>query len=265
MSHQSLLSALTLARRRLGLFADRVRVFGEVVSTNDIVLAWAEDDGEEGLVAIADAQTGGRGRLGRTWASPPGAGIYMSVLLRPSPAMAPLVTIMAGVALADAIATATGLRVALKWPNDICLVDDSGLLRKLGGILTEAGASGQEVHHVVVGCGVNVTRAAYPPDVALRATSLEDALGHAPNPDDVVVESLAALAGRYAQLTRGAHRQILDAWRTHARLTLGRAVEWTDGGTVVHGTAESIDDSGALLVRTEGVIRRVIAGEVRWT
>ena len=105
----------------LGIFAGRVRSYSEVTSTNDIVAEWADAGGEEGLVAIADSQSRGRGRLGRAWSSPPGAGLYFSVLLRPPDVALPFVTLAAGVALADGIEASTTLRTILTWPDDVCV------------------------------------------------------------------------------------------------------------------------------------------------
>src|SRR5262245_60405357 len=130
-------TAVSNASERLGIFAGRVHWYDEVGSTNDIVLEWAERGGEEGLVAGADAQSRGRGRLGRTWASPMGVGIYVSALLRPVERVAPLLTLAAGVAIAEGIQASTGLGVALKWPNDLCVSSPSGNWLKLGGILAE--------------------------------------------------------------------------------------------------------------------------------
>ena len=130
----------------------------------------------------ADAQTAGRGRLGRSWHSPPGDNLYLSLLLRPSraPAEIPPLTLLAGAAVADAVA-ALGLSPRLKWPNDVQLVDralDGGARRrKLAGILTEMVTAGAAVEHVVVGIGINVNGTDFPPDIADRATSVALALG----------------------------------------------------------------------------------------
>ena len=114
-------------------------------STNDIAIAAAEQGTPEGFVVAANAQSSGRGRLGRSWASPPGAGLYVSAILRPAPQVLPLITIAAGVAVADGIEAATGLRPCVKWPNDVYAGS-----RKLAGILAEAGSSAAG-EHVVVG------------------------------------------------------------------------------------------------------------------
>src|SRR5215216_5696293 len=116
--------ALTRLAPRLGIFASRLLFYPEITSTNDVAASLAEDGAEEGSVVVADAQTAGRGRLGRSWVSPAGAGIYASVILRPDAQVAPLLTMAAGVAIADAIEAATGLAPHLKWPNDV-VIDES--------------------------------------------------------------------------------------------------------------------------------------------
>ena len=246
--------ALAHAGDRLGIFARRTLWYDEVGSTNDVAGALADRGAEEGVVVIADRQTAGRGRLGRSWASPAGAGIYVSVILRPSSDAAALLTIAAGVAIADGIESATGLRVHLKWPNDVQVEG-----RKLAGILAEGAAQ-----HVVLGVGINVLPAAFPPDVAARATSLEGELGRPVERGLVLAECLASLAARYGQLhDEGGHR-LLAAWRRRAVSTLGRRVEWESGGSRHVGQAEDIDEDGALVVKSGPEVVRIRSGEVRW-
>ena len=230
--------------------------YADVGSTNDIALALADAGEPEGCVVVADAQSSGRGRLGRTWMSPPGAGIYASVILRPDPAATPLITIAAGVAIAEGIEAATGLPARLKWPNDV--VTDAG--RKLAGILAESAAPSA----VVLGFGINVLPAAYPPDIAARATSIESELGRATDRGLILAECLAALRSRYDDLLADRRDALVAAWRTRAASTFGRRVEWDAGGMMKRGTAHDIDADGALLVRTEAALVRVISGEVRW-
>jgi len=253
-------------RGRLGIVAHQARWFAELPSTNDAALAWAERGAPEGALVVADAQTGGRGRQGRTWHSPPGAGIYASIVLRPDPRCAPLLTIAAGSAVAQGIHAATGLAPILKWPNDV-YVGSASLARggrKLAGILAESGSSGGRLSHVVVGCGINVRRTVYPPDIAARATSLEDELGRVVDRGIVLAECLAALAARYDDLRSGRADAVLAAWRGYASPSLQQPVEWTDGGVAARGVAEDVDAQGALLVRTGGRTARVISGDVRW-
>jgi len=247
-------SSLALARERLGVIAHRVLWYPEVGSTNDVACALAERKVDEGLVVIADRQTAGRGRLGRSWASPVGAGIYASVVLRPSPTVATLLTIAAGVAVAEGIVAATGLSAHVKWPNDVHV---SG--RKLAGILAEGAVS-----HVVLGIGINVQPAAYPADVAVRATSIESELGRPVDRGLVLAECLAALASRYRELQDGRGRFVVDAWRKRAAPMLGRRVEWEAAGETQTGLAENIDDDGALIVKVNAGTLRIRSGEVRW-
>jgi BirA family biotin operon repressor/biotin-[acetyl-CoA-carboxylase] ligase len=251
---QEFADALALVRERLGIFAHRIVWYPEVGSTNDIAGALAEREGDEGLVVIADQQTAGRGRLGRSWASPAGAGIYASVVLRPPSSIASLLTIAAGVAVADGIASATGLSAHLKWPNDVHVSR-----RKLAGILAEGA-----VNHVVLGIGINVQPAAYPADVSARATSIESELGRPADRGLVLAECLAALASRYRELLTGNGQLVVDAWRRRAAPMLGRRVEWESAGGRHTGLAENIDNDGALIVTGADGTLRIRSGEVRW-
>lgn len=246
--------ALTRAAGRLGIFGGEPLWFAEVSSTSDVALTLAERGAGEGRLVIANAQSAGRGRHGRAWASPAGAGLYLSAVLRPLPHAVPLLTIAAGLAVAEGIEAATGLSPRLKWPNDIYIGD-----RKLAGMLAEAGAD-----FVILGIGINVLPAAYPPDIAARATSLEGEVGRAVDRGLLLAECLSHLAARYAELQGGRADLVMRAWRARAGSTLGRRVSWDSAGSVHQGTAEDIDDSGALLVRTEAGLVLVISGEVRW-
>jgi len=259
MLPDDLATAVAIAGDRAGIFARQVLWYSEVGSTNDVAAALAEGGEPEGTVVIADAQLAGRGRHGRTWASSPGAGLYMSIVMRPPSQAIGLLTIAAGVSLADGIQAATGLQTQLKWPNDVY----SGG-RKLAGILAEAGTSASGVQHVVLGCGINLMPAAYPPDVAARATSIESELGRPVDRGLLLVECLAALHGRYCELQSRAHATVIGRWRDRAATTFGRHVEWDVAGVTRHGVAEDIDDTGALIVRDGASRARVISGEVRW-
>lgn len=223
---------------------------------------------------IAEAQSAGRGRHGRTWSSPPGAGLYISTILRPPTHALSLLTIAAGVAVAEAVQAATGLDPRLKWPNDVYVGEG-----KLAGLLAEAGSmddgeddaseeggaelGGPRLKYVVLGIGINVMPAPHPPDVAARATSIEAELGRGIDRGLLLTECLVRLSARYEELRQRQTEGILAAWRTRSAATLGRAVEW-DAGSIRRGVAEGIDDDGALLVRTESGLERLISGEVRW-
>jgi len=243
---------------RLGVFGHKVRWYPTVASTNDIAAAWAERGAGEGCTVVANSQSAGRGRQGRVWTSPAGAGLYVSTVVRPTGPVIPLLTIAAGVALAEGIQTATGLVSDLKWPNDVFI---NG--RKVAGVLAEA-TSSQTGICVVLGFGINVSAAVYPREIADLATSLEREAGVSVARGNVLAECLCGLAQRYQQLTDGQRGEVLDAWRGRAVAMTGRCVQWSEVGGIREGTAEGIDDSGALVVRTDAGPARVTAGEVRW-
>jgi BirA family biotin operon repressor/biotin-[acetyl-CoA-carboxylase] ligase len=266
-----LADALARVAPRLGRLGRDVRFFPSIQSTNDVAASLAASGQSEGAVVIADAQTAGRGRRGRSWFSPPGAGLYVSVVLAPArsavtPARAvSLLTLAAGVALSEAIERATGLPAEIKWPNDLLT---SG--RKLAGILAEGIVAPQQgsdvpaVSAVVLGYGINVGAAAYPPELAARATSLESELGRSVDRALVCAESLAALAVRYDDLLAGRFDAILDAWHARAPRSRGAHVRWETPGGVRSGVTAGVDDFGALLVRVPGGIERLVAGEIVW-
>ena len=249
---------LARAADRLGLFARQVLWYPDVSSTNDLAAALAERGTAEGCVVVANAQSAGRGRQGRSWASPPGAGLYVSTVLRPAEHALPLLTIAAGVAMAEGIQSATGLVPDVKWPNDVFVGG-----RKAAGVLAEATSSAAGTY-VALGFGINVSPAAYPPDVAARATNLEGELGRAVDRGLLLAECLCSLAARYQDLARGRVDAVVEAWRGRAASTLGRRVQWNAAGAGLHGVAENIDEDGALVVRTSTGLGRVTAGEVRW-
>lgn len=259
--------ALEARRDALGLIGRRILYFETIGSTNDVAAALAGGHDAEGTVVIADAQTAGRGRRGRTWFSPPASGLYVSVVLAPARArVAPerataLLTLSAGVALAEAVERSTGLPPAIKWPNDLLIGR-----RKLAGILAEGvlSPSGAGLQSVVLGYGINVMSAAYPPELSPIVTSLETELGRGIDRAALCTESLVSLAARYADLVDGRYDAILDAWRVRAFGARGATVEWDSPGGPKSGVTEGIDAMGALLVRTGGQVERIVAGEVRW-
>lgn len=233
-----------------------------VTSTMDLAAQAAEAGAAEGLAIGADEQTAGRGRRGRSWSSPAGAGLYLSFVLRPAldPAggvrLLSLITLAAGVAVHDAITRATGLRTELKWPNDVGVGR-----RKVAGLLAEGIAIGTADQAVVLGVGVNVLRASYPREIEDRATSLETELGRPIDRTTLLDDLLAAVPARYGQLRDGDADGILRAWRAAAPRASGATVEWGEGRK---GVTAGIDESGALLVKTSTGVERIVAGELRW-
>ncbi|MCB1124970.1 MAG: biotin--[acetyl-CoA-carboxylase] ligase [Verrucomicrobiae bacterium] len=241
-----------------------IQVFQQTASTNDIVEKLARDGVREGAVVLAESQTRGRGRLGRKWVSPPGRGLWCSVLLRPrlAPSQATRLTILAAVALARAIRDTTGLEPEIKWPNDLLLRG-----RKVAGILTEMHAEVEQVRHVILGIGVNVNLEAtdLPPELRSVATSLKLELGVAVDRAALLVALLHHLDEGYARLGQGHFDELAAEWADRCG-TLGRNVCIRTGSREIRGCAESLDDAGALLVRTEhGHLERIIGGEVTLT
>jgi BirA family biotin operon repressor/biotin-[acetyl-CoA-carboxylase] ligase len=251
-----LAAALAGAGPRLAPLASSVVYLSSTPSTNDIAAAHATAE-HEGLVVIADEQTAGRGRSGNAWHSPPGAGLYVSVVLAPSRASGEplraktLLTIAAGLGIAEGLGRAAGITPSIKWPNDL-LIDG----RKVCGMLAEA------YGEVVLGYGVNVARVSFPPDIADRATSLETELGRPVDRALVLVETLAGLAARYRDLLDGQFDAILDAWRRHAPGSVGSVIAWNSAGGRRTGTTQGVDGFGALLVRVGDRVERLTAGEI---
>lgn len=238
--------------------------FETVDSTNKVLRQAAARGAAEGTVVLANEQTSGRGRLNRTWVSPPGVGIYLSVLLRPSGPPTPphLFTFLPAVATARALRQVSGLPVFIQWPNDVMLRG-----RKLAGILAEMRGSQRRDREVVVGIGINVNHTAsdLPPELRETATSLTLAAGRTFSRTAVVQEVLRELDRGHALLAAGDHPPILDEWRRLCPSHRGKSVVVAGGSAgIIRGTTRGIDDSGALLVeRADGSLERVAFGEVR--
>jgi len=183
------------------------------VSTNDAAREFARDGFEEGMVVLAESQQAGRGTRGRTWFSPPGKGLYLSVILRPVKRSAALIPLVGGLAIRDAVSDAAGLETRLKWPND---VTHDG--RKIAGVLCESSWSGRHLNFVVLGIGLNVSHALedFPPELRASATSLRLASGAAPDKEFLLAHLYQALnrwydgmrAGRTGELLRAAEEAL---------------------------------------------------------
>lgn len=228
-----------------------------LASTSDRLKEIARAGAPQWAAVLADEQTGGRGRQGRAWASPPG-GLYLSVLLRPRFASTSLVPLAAGVAVVEALRE-HGVTAELKWPNDVVAVG-----RKLAGILAEASSSSSGLDWVVLGLGVNLVtpEEALPEDLRPATTSVLALTGGRLEPLKAAAAVLARLTVWYDALHADAP-SVLRAWRAHAVPWWGRRVELRSGGAVVRGVAEGVDASGALLLLLEdGSRRAVLSGEV---
>lgn len=231
-------------------------------STNDRAAELARQGAPEGTLVVADAQTGGRGRLGRTWHSPAGANLYLSLLLRPTrpPADVPPLTLLAGAALAGAVA-ALGGEPRLKWPNDVLLRGPEGW-RKTAGILTEMASERDRVRHVVVGIGVNVNLTALPAELSDRATSLRLALGRTIARDALLAELLNLFEPLYDAFDRDGPAVAVRAWRPYAAFGLRCRIDAGDR-PAFEAVLRDVDDVGNLIVEDDsGTRTRVLAGDV---
>lgn len=255
----------------IGRAVDRARPFpldvrwcATLASTMDAVAAAVDRGAAEGLVIVAHEQTAGRGRRGRSWRSPPGAGVYASFLFTPEPAVVEAgalatVTLAVGVAVRRAISEASGFEPELKWPNDVMVGR-----RKLAGILAEGVGLGGAAPRVVIGTGINVQRASYPPDVAARATSIEDELGRTIDAALVLEALLVAVPDVYRRLCAGGADDILREWRAAAPAIVGARIEWDTAHGVKRGVSAGVAADGSLLARTETGTEPIVGGEVRW-
>jgi BirA family biotin operon repressor/biotin-[acetyl-CoA-carboxylase] ligase len=238
-----------------------IQVFEQTTSTNDVIEMLARDGVKEGAVVFAEAQTKGRGRLGRKWMSPTHKGLWFSVLLRPDsrPQETTQLTVASATALRRAIKTVAGLSAEIKWPNDLLI---SG--KKIVGILTEMSAEVDRVRHVILGIGVDVNQdaAEFSPELRKIATSLKVESGREISRAELATEILRELDIDYARICGGKFSTVADEWEAGCA-TIGKNVSVQMGARQIRGRAEALDDDGALLVRTEhGHLERIIGGDV---
>jgi BirA family biotin operon repressor/biotin-[acetyl-CoA-carboxylase] ligase len=213
----------------------------------------------EGLVVVAGEQTAGRGRLDRRWISPAGAGIYLSLVLRPPlDTCWSLLPLMAALAVHDALLNCCGLETDIKWPNDILAHG-----RKLCGILAET-LETSTGRAVVMGIGINLTADAIPTELAVTATSVQDLLGEKPDAEELLQALLSALLARYDSFqTVSGPVAIRDDWTSRSSYATGKRVNVACAGEAFAGTTRGLEGDGALRVETNaGEIRIVRAGDV---
>ena len=242
-------------------FGRTLYVLPSTTSTNDIAKALAQHGAPEGTVVLAEHQTRGRGRYGRTFASPAGVGIYLSLLVRPQvdTSRLPQLTLAIAVATAEAFVEHCALPVRLKWPND---VEIHG--KKVAGILSEVvlGAGASPVAIIGIGINVNTTLAHLPPELHQHVTSLALASGHPWPRLPLIALLLAHLERLYQAFHRGDIAPILQRWLHHSQIT-GRQVRFTSEYSAGTGTVVGLDADGALVVQhSNGMRQRLVAGEV---
>lgn len=236
--------------------------YREIDSTNNRALELAADGYPEGTVVVAETQTAGKGRRGRTWHSPPRHGIYLSVILRPPLPVreVPRVSLVVGVAVAETLEAEFQLPARIKWPNDILINN-----RKIAGILSEVVTSPQQgIDYIVTGIGLNINNPLenFPGDLRTDPTSVMVERKKPVSRVKVLQELLMRLENRYYQLLEGDFDGILKKGKSLS-MVLGQEVKFDMPGGLTAGKAFDIDSNGFLLVRDEyGKIHTVTSGEV---
>lgn len=229
-------------------------------STNVRARLLAEEGAPEGTLVVADAQTAGRGRRGRSWTSPAGKNLYFTLLLRPDfiPDKAPMLTLVMALAVQKAIEEISGCKAGIKWPNDIVL---NG--KKVTGILTEMSVQSDYIDNVVIGVGVNVKAQEFPPELADKAASLEVTLGKNISRALLLEKIMEHFEKDYALFLRKLDLSLLIEDYNGRLVNLGREVEVLEPEGAYKGTAEGINEKGELLVRLpDGRVNEIYAGEV---
>jgi BirA family transcriptional regulator, biotin operon repressor / biotin---[acetyl-CoA-carboxylase] ligase len=249
-------------------FAGKLKFFPSIESTNSYAMREAEAGAPDGSVYFADEQTVGRGRGAHGWSSPPGSGLYVSVVLRPrlAPADVLWLSLAAGLAAQEAVRRTTALEADLRWPNDLLLGR-----RKFCGILTELNAEVTRVRHAVVGIGINVHQEGFPEELRDVATSLRIETGREWPRQELLLALLESLENEVAALTRSPDvgiaassvRERITAGSTWIRGKRVRVDEAANGGEAFTGTTDGLDERGFLKVRTADGMRTVLSGGVR--
>lgn len=235
----------------------------EASSTNSDAFRLAEQGAEEGTVVLADSQSGGKGRMGRTWASPAGVNLYCSIILRPGvmPYEAPQLTFLSAVAVARAIEQVIGFGPEIKWPNDVLIHGN-----KVAGLLNEMSAETDGINFVILGIGVNLNMTAeqFPSDLRHPATSLMLETGRPVSRAAFAAVMLNELDRLYAEFISQGFAPVREEWQRRCNAH-GRQLAVSDGGVeIVRGAFAGIDGSGALLVSgADGTVNRILSGDVR--
>ena len=245
-------------------FAGKLHFFPTIHSTNTYAMQQAENGAADGTVYFADEQTAGRGRGAHEWSSPPGSGLYVSVLLRPRipPADVLWLSLAAGLAVRDAVMQVTSLACDLRWPNDLLFGP-----RKFCGILTELNAEVTRIRHLVVGIGINVHQQQFPPELSDIATSLHIETGREWPRQQLLIALLQSLHREVIALsssndTNAAKQSVLDRLERASSWVRGKQVR-VDEAEGFEGVTDGLDARGFLQVRTPQGPRTVYSGGVR--
>lgn len=253
-----------LIRSLLGasLFSTRLVYHPRIDSTNTHAKELAGQGAEEGTLVLAEEQTAGKGRRGRSWQSPAQSNLLCSILLRPAlqADRVFVLTMILALAAVEAVRGLSGLCAGIKWPNDLYVG-----MKKLAGILTEFTLRDNEIEWVVLGLGLNVNR--HPEDLQRQATSIQGETGARVSRDLLLVEILKGLEGLYEEVHLGRVEPLYKRWN-EACFILGKSVEIESDREKVVGRAVRIEQDGALILETPaGTTQRIVAGDVslRWS
>ncbi len=242
-------------------FGDPRFDFDSIDSTMTEAVLRAEDGIEEGAMVIADRQTAGRGRLGRSWISEPGVGLYFSLVLSPPvpPEHSAVLTLAMGLGVARGLAEACGAAFDIRWPNDVLLNE-----KKCCGILVETAAEAGSLRYAVVGIGINVNQPSMPEEIAAIATSLHIETGRPCDREEVLASVLRSLESYYALFCEQGAGAIIARFAEASSYVSGKVVMVDAPGGPVQGTTAGLDSSGVLLLRKEdGSTEPILAGSVR--
>ena len=247
-------------RRRLttNVFGHTILIYDSINSTNACAKIFANKGAEEGTVVLADYQTAGRGRLGRSWLAEPGDNLLFSVIIRPTFNSDKLgfLSFFAAAAIADAIEAVTALRCETKWPNDVLLHN-----RKFCGILMESAFQSTALAYVIMGIGVNVNQQKFLGNLAGTATSLRNECNREFDRNDLFCKIMSSLESMFRDVKKGDFSAVLMKWKARATI-FGQRISLTQGAEVIDGTAIDLAADGGLLVETETGRRVLYAGDV---
>ncbi|HWO01871.1 MAG TPA: biotin--[acetyl-CoA-carboxylase] ligase [Blastocatellia bacterium] len=243
----------------MAMLGSTVLRFEQLHSTNDLARDMAASGADEGIAITTREQTAGRGRLGRSWLSPPGKGLYLSLILRPQikPEASAVITLAAAIAVAETLSLDFELPIDIKWPNDVLA---SG--RKICGILVETAIEREQLLYAVAGIGINLAQREFPEEIRDSATSMLIESGKLIEPDDF----LTPLLGRLEDWYRSALREpkaVIDRWCELSTYAYDCAVSVETPNGLIDGLTRGLAPSGALVIEVAGQRHEITSGEVR--
>ncbi len=250
-----------LATERLGR---TIHYYEQLDSTQTTAHEWVAKGAEEGTLIVAEAQTKGRGRMGRSWHSPAGTGIWMSMILKPEITLpfASQLTLLTAVALCRAIRKQEQIQIGIKWPNDLLFQG-----KKVSGILLESSSEDERIRYVVAGIGIsaNFTEHEFPGELKEKATSLRQITGHRIDRERLIAVFLQEFEQLYSLYQEKGFAPIRSLWEALS-ITLQQEIKVQTGSALITGTAEAIDEMGALVVRdSSGQKFKLYSGDVEYS